>query len=94
MVGNGVLISAPQPNKNLESIEHAKDLQISPMNGAVVKPDSALQGQTIFAIVCGGHLINHFQSAMLGVISISYLLAMSLLMLLRVPRKEKSLANI
>src|SRR5262245_52881327 len=38
------------------------------MNETVAKPDSALQRQTIFAIVCGGHFINHFQSAMLGVI--------------------------
>jgi len=38
------------------------------MNESVNNQDSALQRQTIFAIVCGGHFINHFQSAMLGVI--------------------------
>ena len=38
------------------------------MNETVVKQDSTIQRQTIFAIVCGGHFINHFQSAMLGVI--------------------------
>jgi len=30
--------------------------------------DSALQRRTIFGIVCSAHFINHFQSAMLGVI--------------------------
>jgi MFS family permease len=38
------------------------------MNETVANQDSTLQRQTIFAIVCGGHFINHFQSAMLGVI--------------------------
>src|SRR5678815_1700102 len=38
------------------------------MDETVVKQDSTIQRQTIFAIVCGGHFINHFQSAMLGVI--------------------------
>jgi MFS family permease len=38
------------------------------MNDTVAQQDSTLQRQTIFAIVCGGHFINHFQSAMLGVI--------------------------
>ena len=38
------------------------------MDETVVKQDRTLQRQTIFAIVCGGHFINHFQSAMLGVI--------------------------
>jgi FSR family fosmidomycin resistance protein-like MFS transporter len=38
------------------------------MDETVVKQDSTLQRRTIFAIVCGGHFINHFQSAMLGVI--------------------------
>ena len=38
------------------------------MNETAANQDSALQRQTIFAIVCGGHFINHFQSAMLGVI--------------------------
>ena len=38
------------------------------MNPMVGQKDNALQRQTIFAIVCGGHFINHFQSAMLGVI--------------------------
>lgn len=38
------------------------------MNDTVATQDSTLQRQTIFAIVCGGHFINHFQSAMLGVI--------------------------
>jgi MFS family permease len=31
-------------------------------------PGTALQRTTIFGIVCGAHFINHFQSAMLGVI--------------------------
>src|SRR5919201_4435415 len=30
--------------------------------------ENALQRTTIFGIVCGAHFINHFQSAMLGVI--------------------------
>ena len=38
------------------------------MEKAAKKQDGALQRQTIFGIVCGGHFINHFQSAMLGVI--------------------------
>jgi MFS transporter, FSR family, fosmidomycin resistance protein len=38
------------------------------MNETATNQDSTLQRQTIFAIVCGGHFINHFQSAMLGVI--------------------------
>lgn len=38
------------------------------MELTAVKADSVLQRQTIFAIVCGGHFINHFQAAMLGVI--------------------------
>jgi MFS family permease len=38
------------------------------MDETTVKPAGAFQRQTIFAIVCGGHFVNHFQSAMLGVI--------------------------
>src|SRR5262245_62613432 len=38
------------------------------MDETVIRQESPLQRQTIFAIVCGGHFINHFQSAMLGVI--------------------------
>jgi len=41
---------------------------VTSMQEAVTNQDSALQRQTIFAIVCSGHFINHFQSAMLGVI--------------------------
>lgn len=38
------------------------------MIDAISNRDSALQRQTIFGIVCSAHFINHFQSAMLGVI--------------------------
>jgi MFS transporter, FSR family, fosmidomycin resistance protein len=34
----------------------------------ISNPDSLLQRRTIFGIVCSAHFINHFQSAMLGVI--------------------------
>ena len=38
------------------------------MLDAISNRDSRLQRQTIFGIVCSAHFINHFQSAMLGVI--------------------------
>lgn len=56
--------------------------------------DPSSNRKAIFSIVCGGHFINHFQSAMLGVISISRLLAMSLLVLLRAPANGPGLDRV
>ena len=38
------------------------------MEQPALNPDSTLQRRTILGIVCSAHFINHFQSAMLGVI--------------------------
>jgi MFS family permease len=47
-----------------------------------------------WTVITGGVMTKYGFGPAFSVISISYLLAMSLLMLLRMPRKEKSLANL